>query len=73
MAEFKIGDIVKLKSGSPAMTCSDIRNQFIDRIEGTEWIKEEKQLVLCKWFSGEKLESDWFDINTIDLVDEKKE
>lgn len=44
MAEFKTGDLVKLKSGGPTMTVQSVVD---DR-------------VYCQWFAGSKLDSGSF-------------
>ena len=44
----KIGDVVKLKSGGPAMTV-----ELISRWDGIEKAR-------CQWFSGDKVEQNVF-------------
>ncbi|TXD37906.1 DUF2158 domain-containing protein [Lujinxingia vulgaris] len=46
-ARFKAGDIVVLKSGGPKMTIQEDSNRPPHRYE-------------CKWFSGSKVQRDWF-------------
>lgn len=55
--DFNIGDIVKLKSGSPNMTV----NSITERIEGL-W---------CKWFVGTKCIQEHFYTNAVEKVDTK--
>jgi uncharacterized protein YodC (DUF2158 family) len=43
---FKVGDIVKLKSGGPEMTIEALPNQHYD--------------YSCQWFAGKKLERGHF-------------
>ena len=40
-----VGDVVKLKSGSPLMTIADIRDYY----------KSGKPMANCQWFVGNKL------------------
>jgi len=42
--EFKIGDLVKLKSGGPTMTVEDIGPNFA-----------EETTVYCAWFDGKNM------------------
>lgn len=55
---FKIGDVVQLKSGGPKMTVSAI----------------DKGKVFTKWFAGAKSESSYFPLEALILVedDDKK-
>ncbi len=55
MAEFKKGDIVELKSGSPKMTVLNINE--------TGWIR-------CQWFSGSKLQEGVFKSPSLIHVEE---
>lgn len=55
-AKYKIGDIVRLKSGGPSMTVNAIRDS-----DGT---------IYCHWFAGNKLESGYFNPESIGLEDE---
>ncbi len=53
--KFKIGDIVKLKSGGPDMTVrSDSHIGTVD--------------YLCQWFAGKKLEAGRFAPESLELV-----
>lgn len=54
-AKYKIGDIVRLKSGGPSMTVDAVRD------DGD---------IFCYWFAGNKLESGRFDPEAIGLEDE---
>jgi uncharacterized protein YodC (DUF2158 family) len=45
--QFKVGDIVRLKSGGPPMTVSSIGSVMSEDIG-------------CQWFSGRKMESGYF-------------
>jgi uncharacterized protein YodC (DUF2158 family) len=51
---FKVGDLVRLKSGGPKMTVNDVRG-------GPEGI-------LCFWFAGEKLENARFEPDALELA-----
>ena len=48
--EFKIGDVVKLKSGGPTMTVNNI---------------EENGEIYCQWFAGKKLEEGQFSSDSL--------
>ncbi|WP_371364565.1 YodC family protein [Pseudomonas sp. QL9] len=53
--EFKVGDIVKLKSGGPDMAVQAVVNQ-------------ESGIYACQWFAGKKLESGRFPADSLQLV-----
>lgn len=53
--EFKIGDIVKLKSGGPEMTVQQVPTDT-----GTYY--------KCQWFAGKKLESGLFPEGSLESV-----
>jgi uncharacterized protein YodC (DUF2158 family) len=55
MTEFKVGEIVQLKSGGPRMT---VRNGDV----GGE--------VQCQWFAGSKLDSGFFPRESLMRVEE---
>jgi uncharacterized protein YodC (DUF2158 family) len=55
-ATYKIGDIVRLKSGGPSMTVDSIGER-----DGRIW---------CHWFAGNKLETGGFSPESIGLEDE---
>ncbi|MEZ8055967.1 MULTISPECIES: YodC family protein [Vibrio] len=50
---FKVGDIVKLKSGGPDMAVN-----VFNRINGYK----------CQWFAGKKLEQGFFPADSLELV-----
>lgn len=56
---FKIGDIVKLKSGGP--------NMAVERNVGSEGLRVE-----CQWFAGKKLESGIFPGDSLEPVEAEK-
>jgi len=58
--KFKIGDIVKLKSGGPEMTVNALPD---DRIV----------IYKCQWFAGKKLESGNFKEDSLEAVESDKE
>ena len=58
--ELKIGDLVILKSGGPIMTVAEM-----DAAYGPAG-------VLCKWFSGKKLESGRFPVASLEEPKEDK-
>jgi uncharacterized protein YodC (DUF2158 family) len=61
--EFKVGDIVQLKSGGPKMTVVEIAE---DRY-GVGDIK-----IWCTWFAGAKNERGWFPPSAIVMAPEEK-
>jgi len=52
--ELKIGDLVKLKSGGPAMTVNNI---------------EENGQIYCRWFVGGETRADYFSPDALQLVE----
>jgi uncharacterized protein YodC (DUF2158 family) len=58
MQEFKIGDIVELKSGGPKMT-----------VTGATTSDKE---IGCKWFAGGKLNYEFFPPDSLEKVKEKE-
>jgi uncharacterized protein YodC (DUF2158 family) len=57
--QFKVGDLVKLKSGSPVMTVTDVYS-ISSRIT-----------VKCSWFGGKKLETGQFPPDALTTATEK--
>lgn len=65
MGEFKIGEIVQLKSGGPKMTVSDTAP--LAALHKPNYIQ-------CQWFAGSKLESGNFHKDSlVKVTEEKKE
>jgi uncharacterized protein YodC (DUF2158 family) len=54
---FKIGDVVRLKSGGPDMVI-----QEIDEVNGT---------AVCRWFDGKKDKREEFVLETLELAKPK--
>ncbi len=54
--QFKIGDVVQLKSGGPDMIISKIHGPAPGSNQET---------VLCQWFGGRKLEQGVFDVRAL--------
>ncbi len=59
MSEFKVGNVVRLKSGGPKMTieqypCYDMGIEYTDKVK-------------CVWFDRNKIFSNIFPIETIEL------
>ncbi len=55
MARFKVGEIVRLKSGGPDMTIAD----------------RDIGLVHCRWFdSGNEARDAWFETETLEFADD---
>ena len=57
---FRVGTVVKLKSGGPKMTCTN------------EELGSDPNKVNCQWFAGSKLESGWFPSESLEIVDESE-
>ena len=57
---FKPGDIVKLKSGGPDMTVTEV--------DTTKDPDKPITYYVCEWFSGKKVESHSFEATSLDLV-----
>ena len=56
MAEkFKVGDVVRLKSGGPSMTV--LANE------------EDIDFIICQWFDGEELKDGSFSPESLDMVE----
>lgn len=60
--KFKVGDIVKLKSGGPDMTVEAVDRNFNN---------EETGSFTCQWFAGRKLDEGSFPLESIILVTEE--
>jgi uncharacterized protein YodC (DUF2158 family) len=58
MDDFKVGDIVQLKSGGPKMTVQDADQ------EGTG--------IWCQWFAGSKLERGHFPKDSVIKIDDSE-
>lgn len=56
MALFEIGDNVELKSGGPTMTVERYHSSRDTQLE-------------CQWFAGSKLQSGWFEEETLSKVE----
>jgi len=56
-AQFKVGDVVELKSGGPKMTVREV---------------DEDGMVNASWFAGSKHEDGWFPVDTLAKVAETK-
>jgi len=52
--DFKVGDIVQLKSGGPKMTVGE-----------KPYLMKSHRGVYCQWFSGSKLASGFFDAQAL--------
>ncbi len=57
--KYKIGDIVKLKSGGPEMTVQVVPT-------------ERSVYYKCQWFAGKKLESGNFQEDSLEVVESDK-
>ena len=56
--KIKPGDVVQLKSGGPKMTVESIDEHF-----GAK----------CSWFNGQQLQSEYFKVEALTIVDAKEE
>lgn len=54
MSQWKVGDLVQLKSGGPVMTVASVRDDI-------------GQLA-CKWFLNSEPKSDWFPPEALELA-----
>lgn len=67
--EYKIGDIVQLKSGGPRMTIVEIdswkRRAFIMGRPSPEYEKDEAK---CFWFEGNKKFEDIFSLKSLTIL-----
>lgn len=55
--KFKLGDIVQLKSGGPAMTVAEIKNDYSGAVSGYR----------CEWFKGASKEVSNFGEETLQI------
>lgn len=58
MQQFKIGDTVRLQSGGPVMTVTNVGNDLTDQM--TVW---------CKWFLNQKVEDGSFPIEAVEVAE----
>ena len=57
--DFKVGDVVRLKSGSPLMTIQEIG----------KYNYSDEDSAKCSWFDGKKRYSDIFELETLNKVE----
>jgi len=69
--EFKLGDVVQLKSGGPEMTVQNIVGKTTNKTEMFAYTASghAEGAVVCKWFSGNELKSDIFKPETLNIVE----
>jgi len=68
---FEVGDVVKLKSGSPEMTVSKPGRRVMARgvnVEGRETVK-----VFCQWFEKGELRRGSFNQEELELCNEREQ
>ena len=68
---FKVGDVVKLKSGGPEMTVSEPGRRVMARgvqVEGREPVK-----VFCKWFEKGEPRTAFFSQEELELCNEQEQ
>lgn len=63
-SKYKVGDLVKLKSGSPKMTVEQV-SEVVPGLTG------DQSNIECQWFSGTKLQSGWFNPQSLEPADAK--
>ena len=66
---FKIGDVVRFKSGGPKMTVNNVVGETTSQLEQMAYTNaghKDGDLV-CKWFKNESLESGVFKPETVEL------
>ena len=63
MAEFKKGDLVRIKSGGPTMTIADVRTP------NTSFGDDGSQRYTCEWFAGAKIQESVFDEAVLEPAD----
>lgn len=70
--EFKIGDVVQLKSGGPEMTVQNIIGVTTNKTEAFAYATAGHSHgdLICKWFSGSKLETEVFKAATVDKLED---
>ncbi|GAB2582469.1 DUF2158 domain-containing protein [Dyella jejuensis] len=61
---FKLGDIVKLKSGGPDMTVNEILLSYPAKQPTGEY--------RCQWFAGKKLDTGVFPVESLEPVQTEK-
>ena len=77
---FKVGDVVKLKSGEPKMTVTRVADRAVLVTESAiliaanrgDYLERPKPgteyVVYCKWFAGSKIANDSFPHHVLDIV-----
>ncbi len=65
--EFEIGDVVKLKSGGPAMTIQQIGNWTYLSVDGSNTREDEAK---CFWFEGSKRSEGCFNLASLEKVEQ---
>jgi uncharacterized protein YodC (DUF2158 family) len=68
--KFKTGDIVRLKSGGPAMTVLEyeVWQDVIGSLIGTAKPSHDTGLVNCQWFKDDEIKKAKFHQDMLDLV-----
>ena len=62
--QFKIGDVVKLKSGGPDMTIKKLDSTYDTKQSKNVWLSS----YTCQWFAGKKLESGSFPHDSVEQI-----
>lgn len=75
MANFKIGDVVRLKSGGPEMTVVSVieaEKGGLDSVVLTQKYPDSSIFYRCEWFVGTKLSIDSFPENSLNSVEDEE-
>jgi uncharacterized protein YodC (DUF2158 family) len=72
MVKFKVGDIVRLKSGGPKMTVNPLpASPDAERLAELEHGQDER--TRCSWFDGKKFLSEVFHADALEPVRKQKQ
>jgi uncharacterized protein YodC (DUF2158 family) len=69
MAQFDVGDQVRLKSGGPVMTVRHVQKPLAFRDSYDEDADDSKVTYGCQWFAGAKLNDGVFPEGSIETAD----
>ncbi|KAA2245000.1 DUF2158 domain-containing protein [Chitinophaga agrisoli] len=71
-AKFKVGDVVKVKSGSPHMTISGLSTRFKSLQEEGARMKRFDGIYFCTWFQDNRAFHDKFQETVLELVGQEQ-
>jgi uncharacterized protein YodC (DUF2158 family) len=66
-AKYKVGDVVRLKSGGPDMTVQSVSDKNMSDQLSRELLGDD-DTIKCQWFSGTKLQHGRFNPQTLESV-----